>query len=172
MSSENPIKCASAEYTAKPFHLIQANETDRRYVISFQDIEKIKAFIFAFIDSASEKVAVKLRDNDDPDQPTDYDSDVKPQHLKNVINTFEETVFYDGYTDLMIRLHESGDYVVFDQHGLVFVYTHDDYSEVLQQLENPFNPNEQLIYEVSHWHIRPAKARENLVEFIRELGLQ
>jgi hypothetical protein len=172
MSTNSPIKCASAEYTAKPFHLIQANETDRRYVISFQDVEKIRTFMFAFIDRASETVAVKLRDNDDADQPTDYDGDVAPQHLKNVINAFEETVFYDGYTDLMIRLPESGDYVVFDQHGLVFVYTHDDYSEVLQQLENPFNPNEQLIYEVSHWHIRPAKARENLHLLVAELDLQ
>lgn len=65
MSTETPIKCASAEYTAKPFHLIQANETDRRYVISFQDVDKIKTFMFAFINQASGTVAVKLRDNDD-----------------------------------------------------------------------------------------------------------
>lgn len=171
MASTYPIKCASAEYKAAPFYLIQKNKSEKRYVISFQDIEKIRTFLFAFIDRTFGEIEVKLRDYDNSDEPIDYDGIVPAENLKFAISAYPEVVFHDGGNEFMIRHSETGDYVAFDLHGLVFVYSNDDYSKQLKQLEIPYKKRERLIYEFNHWHVRPAKVRENLHELIQELGL-
>jgi hypothetical protein len=81
-------------------------------------------------------------------------------------------IFHDGYHDLMIRIPENGDYVTFDEHGLVFIYSRDNYSDLLKELKLEYKANEKLIYQFGHWHIRPLNGKEDLKNLVDELGLQ
>jgi hypothetical protein len=80
--------------------------------------------------------------------------------------------FYDGFHDLMLRRPETGDYIAFEEHGLVFIYTGDDYSDTLEELGLIYKSNEKLIYQFDHWHYRPANGRHDLKNLIEELGLE
>jgi hypothetical protein len=172
MTTDKPIKCASKDYKTSPFYLIQSNGADKRFVVSFQDREKIKLFITTFIDSSDSDLQVKIRDFDDHENPIDFDGVVPQALLKSTLDKYEEVIFHDGCHDLMLRISKTGDYVAFDEHGLIFIYTKYNYSDILNKYDLTYKANEKLIYEFGHWHYRPATGSEDLNNLINELGLK
>lgn len=172
MKENKPIKCASKDFNTNQFYLIQSKGSDKRFVVSFQDGQKIKEFLTSFIDNCSKGIQIKIRDFDDHDNPKDFDGQTTKSKLKTTIDKYEEVIFHDGYHDLMIRRPETGDYIAFDEHGLVFIYTQDNYSEILEKLGLTYKANEKLIYEFNHWHYRPTNGREDLKNLINELKLE
>ena len=172
MLKEKPIKCASMDFKASPFYLIQSNGTDKRFVVSFQDGPKIKEFLTFFIDQTLDRLKIKIRDFDDKENPIDFDGQATKIKLKTSLDKYEEVVFHDGYHDLMLRRPETGDYIAFDEHGLLFIYSNDNYSDILEKFGLSYKANEKLIYEFDHWHYRPANGRQDLNNLINELGLE
>jgi hypothetical protein len=166
-----PIKCASRDFTKSPFYLIQINNSEKRYVVSFQDIEKIRSFILHFAGKAKGDLQIKIRDFSDRGNPVDYTGTVTLEKLKEVLEAYEELLFHNGYHDLMLRLPESGEYIAFDEHGLMFIYTRGEYKPLLESMNIPFKPEEKLIYEFDHWHYSPANGKEDLRKLITELNL-
>ena len=172
MTTDKPIKCASRDFKSSPFYLIQSNGSDKRFVASFQDRSKIKEFLNLFIDQTLDELQIKIRDFDDRENPIDFDGQAAKANLKTTLDKYEEVVFHDGYHDLMLRRPETGDYIAFDEHGLIFIYTQDNYSDTLEELGLTYKANEKLIYQFDHWHYRPANGSENLKKLINELGLE
>lgn len=172
MTTDKPIKCASKDFKASPFYLIQSNGTDKRFVASFQDGPKIKEFLNLFIDQTLDGLQIKIREFDDKENPIDFDGQATKIKLKTTLDKYEEVVFHDGFHALMLRRPETGDYITFDEHGLVFIYTQDNYSNTLEGLGLTYNAKEKLIYQFDHWHYRPANGSENLKKLIKELGLE
>jgi hypothetical protein len=170
--SNRPIKAASAAFTSAPFYLIQASGTDKRYVVSLGDKVRIRTLLAGFVNQAAEAVQVKIRDLDNRDEPVDYYGRVNRSALHSLMTKYEDVIFHDGHHDLMLKVPETDEYVVFDEHGLIFLYTGKDYSEPLDNLHAVYSPNEQLIYEFDHWHYRMANGREQLKDLIEELGLR
>lgn len=84
-------KCASKEAPKDPFYLIQSNGSDKRYVISLHDPEKIKLLLFNFI-RKSRYLDLKVRDMKSPENPTDYVGMLRRQNyfpfLKSMTNFF------------------------------------------------------------------------------------
>ncbi len=171
MTIYKPIKCASKDFKTSPFYLIQTDGSNKRFIASFQDELKIKQFLTLFIDLTSEFLQIKIRDFDDKENPLDFEGVATKSKLKSTLVDFEELVLHDGYHDLMLRRPETGDYISFDEHGLVFIYSQDDYSDILEGLGLTHNPNEKLIYNYDHWHYRPANGRQELNKLIKELEL-
>lgn len=173
MTIENkPIKCASKDFKTSPFYLIQSNGANKRFVVSFQDGEKIKQFLTLFIDNTSDELQIKIRDFDDHENPIDFSGQTTKSKLKTTLNKYKEVVLHDGYHDLMLRRPETGDYIAFDEHGLVFIYTQDNYSDTLEKFGLTYRVNEKLIYQFDHWHYRPSNGRQDLKNLINELGLE
>lgn len=172
MMTDKPIKCASKDFKTSPFYLIQSNGSDKRFVASFQDGKKIKQFLTFFIDQSLGDLQIKVRDFDDKENPIDFEGLATKSKLKPTLDKYEEVVFHDGYHDLMLRRPETGDYIAFDEHGLVFIYTQDNYSDTLDKLGLTYKANEKLIYQFDHWHYRPANGRQDLKNLIDELGLE
>lgn len=171
MTTDKPIKCASQEYKAAPFFLIQSNGSDKRFVVSFQDVEKIKLFFSSFLNS-SKRFQVKIRDYKDYENPIDFSGATSQGKLAEILISYRDIIFHDGYHDLMIRNPDTGEYIAFDEHGLLFIYTTKNYSDILTKMSLEYKANEKLIYEVGHWHYRPANGGENLHKLIEELELQ
>lgn len=172
MTTVKPIKCASKDFKTSPFYLIQSNGSDKRFVASFQDGQKIKQFLTLFIDKSLDELQIKIRDFDNKENPIDFEGQTTKSKLKPTLDKYEEVVFHDGYHDLMLRRPETGDYIAFDEHGLVFIYTQDNYSDTLEKLGLTYKEHEKLIYEFDHWHYRPANGRQDLKNLIDELGLE
>jgi hypothetical protein len=72
----------------------------------------------------------------------------------------------------MIKIPKKNDYIVFDEHGLIFIYSNDNYTETLKNMDVEYKPKEKLIHEVDHWHYCLPSGREKLEELIKELKLQ
>ncbi len=172
MEGNKPIKCAAKDFKTSPFYLIQSNGTDKRFVASFQNREKISRFLTLFINNSSDELQIKIRDFDDRENPIDFIGKATKSKLMTTLDNYNEVVLHDGYHDLMLRRPESGDYIVFDEHGLIFIYSKDNYSEILENFGLLYNAKEKLIYEFDHWHYRPANGRLELKEFISELNLK
>lgn len=172
MTTDKPIKCVSKDFKTSPFYLIQSNGSDKRFIVSFQDEKKIKQFLTLFIDQTLDEMQIKIRDFDDKENPIDFEGQATKSKLNATLDKYEEVVFHDGYHDLMLRRPETGDYIAFDEHGLVFIYTQDNYSDTLEMLGLSYKANEKLIYQFDHWHYRPANGRQDLKNLIDELGLE
>lgn len=67
-----------------------------------------------------------------------------------MLSKYKEVVLHNGYHDLMLRRPETGDYVVFDEHGLIFIYTQENYSDTLDKFGLTHRVNEKLIYQFNH----------------------
>lgn len=172
MTADKPIKCASKDFKTSPFYLIQSNGSDKRFVASFQDGLKIKQFLISFINQSLDDLQIKIRDFDDEENPVDYQGQVAKSKLKSTLDKYEEVVLHDGYHDLMLRRPETGDYIAFDAHGLVFIYSQYNYSDTLERLGLAYKANERLIYQFDHWHYRSGNGRQDLKNLINELGLE
>lgn len=118
-----PIKCASKDFRSNPFYLIQENGPDQRFVASIQVIEKIKHFLITFINSSEGDLQIKIRDSDNHENPQDYNGAGTKSDILNALEKHEQVIFHDGFHDLMLRRPETGEYITFDEHGLIFIYT-------------------------------------------------
>ncbi|MBN8684367.1 MAG: hypothetical protein J0L99_17090 [Chitinophagales bacterium] len=171
MNTAKPVKCVSRDYHSSPFYLIQTNGPAKRLVASFQDGQAIKSFLTTFIDASPNALQIKIRDYADHENPTDFDGTAGKVAIKTALDKYEALILQDGYHELMLRRPETGDYLVFDEHGLVYLYTPDDYSEILEQSGLTYKTNEKLIEQFDHLHYRPANAKQDLQDLISELGL-
>ena len=170
--SNKPIKAASKEFTDKPFYLIESNGAEKRYVVSLIDKTKIRTLLAGFINQSKHSVEIKVIDLDSPDHPTDYSGELSKSRLHELMTEHEDVIFHNGYHDLMFRNPDTGDYIAFDEHGLIFIYTNEDYSAILKNLEAEYRPNEKLIYELNHWHYCLPEGQKKLAEMIKGFELR
>jgi len=168
--SDSPIKCASKEFKAEPFYILQRNGNDTRYVASWQDKQRIKSFLLYFINASSHDFQIKIRDHDHPELKEFYGI-VGMQQLIETLDLYEDVIFHDGFHELIIR-RSDGEYLAFDEHGLLFIYTGNDYSLVFDKLNLPLKSHEKLIYEFNHWHIQSSNGKEDLKRLIKHLHLK
>jgi len=166
-----PIKAVSKEFTNGPFHLVQSNGADKRYEVFLKDKIRIRTLLAGFINQAKGLVQIKVRDLDDPENPVDYSGELDKSELHRLMTRHEDVIFHNGCHDLILRGPGTGDYVTFDEHGLIFIYTDQDYSKILENLNARYRPDEKLIYEFNHWHYCLPEGREKLAEMINEFKL-
>ncbi|MFZ1330816.1 MAG: hypothetical protein WAR83_01430 [Flavobacteriales bacterium] len=83
---------------------------------------------------------------------------------------YEDVLFQNGFHVLMIRLPGTEEYIVFDEHGLIFMYTDQDHHEIFEDIGEAYQTSEPLIHEVDHWHISIAGGQVELSKMIRERG--
>jgi hypothetical protein len=170
--SSQPIKAASNEFNIESFYLIQSNGKDKRCVVSLRDKVRIRTLLAGFINQAKNDIQIKIRDYDNPENPIEFSGSLVKSELHEHMKKHEDVIFHNGFHDLMLRIPETGDYVAFDEHGLIFIYTNQDYSEILKNLKAEYKPNEKLIYEFNHWHYCLPKGREKLAEMIKDFELE
>ncbi|HEY5824728.1 MAG TPA: hypothetical protein VIT44_10200 [Cyclobacteriaceae bacterium] len=169
--NNQPIKCTSNGYEKEPFYLIQVNENDKRYVISLNDTFRIRIVLSGFINKSETIVDVKIKSFEDVFNPIVYSGKQDKTKIHALLTEFEEVIFHNGYHDLIIRNPDSGDCLTFDEHGLIYIDTDEDYSEVLRNLGAEHKPNERLIHQRFHWHHSTEDGNEKLNAFINALGL-
>ena len=166
-----PIKCTSNNYKKDPFYLIQTNEDGKRYVVSLNDTFRIRILLSGFIDTSKTTVNITIRSLDEVLDWNVYSGKLSRDRLHALITEFEDVIFHNGRHDLIIQNSDSGDYLTFDDHGLIYINTEEDYSDVLKNLGAEHKPDEKLIYQGFHWHHSTEQLNEELAEFINALGL-
>ena len=169
---DNPIKAYSKENSKGSFYVIQSNGNDLRYVISLNDIIKVKALIYSFIDKSKKYIQIKIRDFTNKDKPKVFTGEIIKKRLLKIIIKHKEFIFHNGFHDLMLRNPETLDYIAFDEHGLIFIYTKKDYSEILEGFNIKFQPKSKLIYEFNHWHYSSTDSEQKLLKLVFDLGLK
>jgi len=170
--SSQPIKAVSKEFSKEAFYLLQTNKKDRRYVVSLRDKIRIRTLLAGFINQAAAGLQIKIRDFSEPENPKDYFGKSTKTALHELMTKHEAVIFHHGFHDLMIRKVDSGDYIVFDEHGLIFIYTDQDYTDVLSKLGAAYKPKQKLIYELNHWHYSLSEGSQSLAEMIQDFKLK
>ena len=125
-----------------------------------------------FINQTQDEVQIKIRDFDDPEKPVEYSGSVHKSKLHKLMTKHEDVIFHNGNHDFMLRDWNTGEHMVLDEHGLIFIYTERDYAEILKHLDAKYKPNEKLIYEFHHWHYCLPKGQEKLIALIKDLALR
>jgi len=167
-----PIKATSREFTKEPFFLIQSNGTEKRYVVSLRNKIRIKILLSGFINQSKNEIQIKIRDFESYDKPIDYIGSLSKIKLHELMTKHEETIFHNGNHVLMLKNSESGDFIVFDEHGLIFIYTNQDYTDILIKLGAKYSPKQKLIYEFNHWHFCIEESEKKLKEMIKDFELE
>jgi len=54
---------------------------------------------------------------------------------------------------------------------LVFIYTEEDFSEILKNLDATYRPNEKLVYQFEHRHYTIPNAQEKFKAMISDFKL-
>lgn len=170
--AKETIKAAAKGYTNSPFYLLQKQASNQRYVISAYDKRLIEGLYKRFVNDCEAIVSVKIRDLDNPDFPVEYTGELEKVKLKVLLKKHEEVFFHHGFHEFMIHNPRSKEDFVFDEHGLVFIYTASDYSSELEQLGIEFKPSEKLIYQAPHWHVCLAEGQERLNDMIADMELE
>ena len=165
-----PIKAAAAGSAKKSFYLLETDDDFRRYVTSMISKTGIQKFLTGFIGGASDDVLVKIRDLRE-ENPFDYSGSVKKNELLKFLEKYKDFLFHDGYHDFMAMIPETNEYIVFDEHGLIFIYTEDDYSAVFDDFGIKYKPDERLIDEFDHWHCGIPGGQTKMFEMIKEMNL-
>lgn len=167
-----PIKAVAKESSNEPFYLIQSNGLDKRYVVSLRDKVTIKALFGAFINQSEDTIQVKIIDFEEYEGPIDYSGEISKGKLHELMIKHEEVLFHNGYHDFMLKYPGSGDIMVFDEHGLIFIYTSLNYADVLSNFNVAYKPDEKLLYEYNHWHYCLHGGREKLTDMIKDFELE
>ena len=167
----NLPKCTSNSYTKEPFYLIQANDNYNRYTVQLNDEFRIRILLSGFINSIETIVELKIKSYEDPFNPIVYHGKQEKSRIHALMTEFEDVIFHNGYHDLIIQNPDTGEYIIFDEHGLIFMNLNTDYSDELKNLGAEFKQKEKLISQSFHWHHSSENLNEKLIEFINALGL-
>ena len=167
-----PIKAIAEEFTKEPFYLIQQNGNNKRYVVSLKNKMSIRILLAGFINQSEDLVEVKIRNVENEKRPMEYSGIVNKSKLHSLMTEHESVIFHHGYHDFMIRNPYTGDYVAFDEHGLVFIYSLEDYSDTLTNLQAAYRENEKLIFEFRHMHYSLPEGDKKLQKLINDLELK
>jgi hypothetical protein len=101
-----------------------------------------------------------------------YYGEVSIDRLQKIIKSNEKYVFQDGSNQLCVKRSDTGEYIVLDDHGILFIYSGSlCFAELCKEagLEERL---EKLIYASGHWHRSPKDADKLANKFIRDLGLK
>lgn len=71
----------------------------------------------------------------------------------------------------MARISRTGEYIVFDDHGLLFIYSKKDYQSFIESIDITYQEDQKLIYEFNHWHHGDEDHHEKLMNFVNALGM-
>ncbi len=173
MKTVKPVKCISDRYESEPFYLIQYKyrngidyrDLDTRYIAWFRNKATIKSFLKDFSNKTNKELQVRITDLANIDSPVSYEGFVAKSTLIDVLEEHAETIFHDGYHELMIKIAESGDYIVFDEHGLIYLYTLYNYRDILSDYKLKYKPDGKFIDQQEHGHYSPAN-RQSLIKLL------
>lgn len=169
--SQSPIKSASKKSYKKPFYKYQSNGGNNRYVVSVQEKQVITQILADFINQTEENLQIKVREYDNPNDFTDYIGSISNTYFDELLEKYDAVLFHNGSHELMLRNPITGEYVAFDDHGLLFIYTDDKRDSYLKGLGLKKKSFKKLIYEYGHWHVSSKLGREQFPEMIKFLGL-
>ena len=86
------------------------------------------------------------------------------------MSVYDNIIFQNGNHELLLKNVVTDEVLVFDDQGLVFLYTEADYSSLFKQFHIKYSPTDTLIYEHDHLKNAHNKEDEKLYELLT--GLQ
>lgn len=167
-----PIKTAITGISISPFFLIQQNKNEKRYIAWINDKIKIRIIIAGFINKAKDNLNVKIVNFYDVDKGETFQGEISKSDLHLKMTEFEDVLFHNGFHDFMVMNPDTKEYIVFDEHGLIFIYTNEDYTEIFKNLNINLNNSAKLTYEFDHFHYIIPEGNNKLEKFINELNLK
>jgi hypothetical protein len=168
-------KAVRPGYAPPPFYFKQTTKNGRiRWVAWPGNAARARTVFTALLRLMPEDVEVllKLDKQDTGDGPafTRYHGSADRDRLLEAIDGASDLSYRDGYTQLCVREPDSGEYVVLDEHGLIFVYS--DAALVPPLAEHLTEQPTELINEGGAWRRRTPTANDQSRKFVRRLDLE
>lgn len=170
-------KAIREDYSPEPFFFRQEYEPGaERWVAWTNTQDRLRELYYRVLDCFPSMVEIlcKLEREGQVEQGGDpwlrYHGVCQLDNLTSAIRKNEDWVFQDGGSQLCVRCAGGGDYLVLDEHGILFFYSDDNgFRDLCQELgfEERAEP---LLYESGHWHYRAGR-NESWEPFLRQLGL-
>jgi hypothetical protein len=171
-------KAIREDYSPAPFFMRQEYQSGaERWVAWSSSLDRLKKLFYMVLSCFPEEVEILLKlEREGQNQPESdpwlrYHGICPLQELMTAIQENEDHFFLDGGSQLCVRCVGGGDYLVFDEHGIFFVYSDDDgFRDCCRELgfEERVEP---LLYEAGHWHYRPV-GNDKWEPFVQQFGLK
>ncbi len=175
--NNDPMKSAREDYKPTPFYFSEENNNFKRYVVYNNSFEIIKQLLKEIISSYDNIIEILLKDSQGYDDKKEEDiwdryySETTKENILKLLEIHSKYIFFDGNNQLCIKDSSTGDYISFDDHGILFIYTDKFIDDLL--LKNGIEKKKnELIYDQGHWHIRPKDADVLMNNFIKDLQLK
>jgi hypothetical protein len=92
--------------------------------------------------------------------------------LERTVKSNEKFLFQDGHIQVSIKRSDTGEYLTFDEHGVLYIYSNSDKFEKLCVKAGFEKKVEKLVSESGHWHILPKDSEKFKRNFISQLNLK
>lgn len=166
-------KSVRGDYSPNPFYFIEHNEEYAlsRIVAFTQDVNQLKTLFKEIIEYFPQEIDVlfKILDGNDFDR---FHGIIEKYKLLVTLNKFEEFVFEDGSFQLCIKFPDNDEYVALDEHGVLFIYSLDEFFINKLEKNNFIARKEEMIFLKPHYHHMIKDSEIFAQKFIEELELE
>jgi hypothetical protein len=147
-----------------------------RIVAWTPELPQLKRLVFAVVEAFPSWVEVLFKTETEGESGRDgwqrYVGDVERVTLVELLSACDELVFHDGGSQLCVRRPDTGEHLVLDEHGTVFIYSDNpSYLNLCTTLGFEHRINE-LIDDAGHWQVRPEHHEVQEKWFIERLRLK
>ncbi|MSR77348.1 MAG: hypothetical protein EXS63_03870 [Candidatus Omnitrophica bacterium] len=159
---------------AAPFFLIEKRGKDKRYTAWSGDLDQIKKLYGSLIDQFSEDIEILFKIKKEEKKTWEnYYGKNNLSDLKRTIQKREEWFFCDGEVQISVKRIDTGEYLTFDEHGVLYLYADPSKNYAATFKAAGFQEEQEAaVFEEGHWHISPKDSEKYRADFLRELHLE
>lgn len=166
-------KSVRENYKPDPFYFTEyLKDYDKfRYTAWSYNLDQTRDLFYKLLDYFPKEVEVLLKIRKEGDDWDWYFTEIKLVDLMDALISYDEYFFNDGGHQFCIKNLETDEYIVNDEHGIIFIYSFNH--EFADELERNgyLKRDEELIYEKDHWHIHIKDYEIVMKEIIDKLNL-
>lgn len=174
-------KAVSPDYNPGPFYFVETSETGEvRMPCWSPDPAPLMEILLEALNAFPEEVGVliKARVETSSTQPEEEEwvrffEYCNKRAVQNAVARFRKFIECDSTHQFMVRNTDTGEYLAFDDYGILWIYSEDPkFIDILQRRGYSEKKGQTLIYEGSIWRLTAPDSPGQLKQLVDLLMLQ
>ena len=173
-------KTFSPDYNPEAFYFVEASETGEvRMPCWSNDSDSLWEIILEVLKSFPEEVGVLTKRRVETEQPGREDEWVRffgycsNRVVETALSRFRKFLLRDSTHQFLFRNTETGEYLAFDDYGILWIYSEDKkFKDLLDRRGFCEKPGQPLIYDGPLWRLTAPDSADQMKELVHFLMLE
>ena len=167
-------KAVSPDYAPEPFYLVETSESgETRLPCWSTDPASLMEIILEVLKTFPEEVEMLIKAKTESDTADSHESDEwirfhgysSNRAVQNALTRFHKFLVCDSTHQFMVRNTETGEYLCFDDYGILWIYSGDEkFKKLLVARGFKEKDDQPLIYEGPVWRFTAPNPKDQLKE--------